>query len=58
MAAVTQRGNARDERFPRRVHFLERRAAARGHALGLLALNLLLWGICYALLKSGWKIKA
>jgi ABC-2 type transport system permease protein len=27
-------------------------------ALGLLALNLLLWGVCYALLKSGWKIKA
>ena len=27
-------------------------------AAGLLALNLLLWWICYALLKSGWKIKA
>jgi ABC-2 type transport system permease protein len=27
-------------------------------ALGLLALNLVLWGVCYALLKSGWKIKA
>jgi ABC-2 type transport system permease protein len=27
-------------------------------AIGLLALNLLLWAICYALLKSGWKIKA
>jgi ABC-2 type transport system permease protein len=26
--------------------------------LGLLVLNLLLWAICYALLKSGWKIKA
>jgi len=24
---------------------------------GLLALNLALWAICYALLKSGWKIK-
>jgi ABC-2 type transport system permease protein len=27
-------------------------------AIGLLVLNLVLWGICYALLKSGWKIKA
>jgi ABC-2 type transport system permease protein len=27
-------------------------------ALGLLALNLVLWATCYALLKSGWKIKA
>ena len=26
-------------------------------AIGLLALNILLWGICFALLKSGWKIK-
>jgi len=26
-------------------------------AIGLLVLNLLLWGLCYALLKSGWKIK-
>jgi ABC-2 type transport system permease protein len=26
-------------------------------ALGLLALNLALWALCYALLKSGWKIK-
>jgi ABC-2 type transport system permease protein len=26
-------------------------------ALGLLMLNLVLWAICYALLKSGWKIK-
>src|SRR5689334_1610444 len=25
---------------------------------GLLALNLILWSTCYALLKSGWKIKA
>jgi ABC-2 type transport system permease protein len=25
--------------------------------LGLLLLNILLWGICYAALKSGWKIK-
>jgi ABC-2 type transport system permease protein len=24
---------------------------------GLLALNLLLWAICYGALKSGWKIK-
>jgi ABC-2 type transport system permease protein len=24
---------------------------------GLLALNILLWAVCYALLKSGWKIK-
>ena len=24
---------------------------------GLLALNLLLWGICFGLLRSGWKIK-
>ena len=27
-------------------------------AAGLLVLNLLLWGACYALLRSGWKIKA
>lgn len=27
-------------------------------AAGLLALNLALWWTCYALLKSGWKIKA
>jgi ABC-2 type transport system permease protein len=26
-------------------------------ALGLLALNLALWAACYALLRSGWKIK-
>ena len=26
-------------------------------AVGLLLLNLLLWAICYRLLKSGWKIK-
>ena len=26
-------------------------------AAGLLVLNLLLWGVCYALLRSGWKIK-
>jgi ABC-2 type transport system permease protein len=26
-------------------------------AIGLLVLNLILWGLCYALLKSGWKIK-
>jgi ABC-2 type transport system permease protein len=26
-------------------------------ALGLLALNILLWAACYSLLKSGWKIK-
>ena len=26
-------------------------------ALGLLVLNVLLWAACYALLKSGWKIK-
>jgi ABC-2 type transport system permease protein len=26
-------------------------------AWGLLAVNLLLWALCYALLKSGWKIK-
>ena len=26
-------------------------------AAGLLALNVALWGACYALLKSGWKIK-
>ena len=26
-------------------------------AVGLLVLNLVLWGLCYALLKSGWKIK-
>jgi ABC-2 type transport system permease protein len=27
-------------------------------AIGLLLLNLVLLAICYALLKSGWKIKA
>ncbi|HET9811682.1 MAG TPA: ABC transporter permease [Sphingomicrobium sp.] len=27
-------------------------------AVGLLVLNLALWAACYALLKSGWKIKA
>jgi ABC-2 type transport system permease protein len=27
-------------------------------AAGLLVVNLVLWGTCYALLKSGWKIKA
>ena len=27
-------------------------------AIGLLVLNLVLWAACYALLKSGWKIKA
>jgi ABC-2 type transport system permease protein len=26
-------------------------------AIGLLVLNVLLWGACYRLLKSGWKIK-
>ncbi len=26
-------------------------------ALGLAALNIVLWAICYALLRSGWKIK-
>ena len=26
-------------------------------AIGLLLLNLALWGLCYALLRSGWKIK-
>jgi ABC-2 type transport system permease protein len=26
-------------------------------ALGLLALNIALWALCYALLRSGWKIK-
>jgi ABC-2 type transport system permease protein len=26
-------------------------------AIGLLVLNLVLWALCYALLKSGWKIK-
>jgi len=25
--------------------------------IALLALNLVLWGICYSVLKSGWKIK-
>jgi len=25
--------------------------------IGLLILNILLWGVCYSLLKSGWKIK-
>ena len=27
-------------------------------AVGLLVLNLILWAACYALLKSGWKLKA
>ena len=27
-------------------------------AAGLLVLNLILWATCYALLKSGWKLKA
>jgi ABC-2 type transport system permease protein len=27
-------------------------------AVGLLVLNLLLWGACYSLLRSGWRIKA
>jgi ABC-2 type transport system permease protein len=27
-------------------------------AVGLLVLNLILWAICYSVLKSGWKIKA
>ena len=27
-------------------------------AIGLLALNIVLWAICFTLLKSGWKIKA
>jgi ABC-2 type transport system permease protein len=26
-------------------------------AVGLLVLNILLWGICYGALRSGWKIK-
>ena len=26
-------------------------------AIGLLALNIGLWALCYALLRSGWKIK-
>ena len=26
-------------------------------AVGLLVLNVILWAVCYALLKSGWKIK-
>ena len=26
-------------------------------AIGLLVLNIALWAVCYALLKSGWKIK-
>jgi ABC-2 type transport system permease protein len=26
-------------------------------AIGLLALNVALWAICYSLLRSGWKIK-
>src|SRR5438270_5063888 len=26
-------------------------------AIGLLALNVVLWALCYSLLKSGWKIK-
>ena len=40
------RGVPRDQRF-----------AAVGRAIGLLVLNLLLWAACYALLRSGWKIK-
>jgi ABC-2 type transport system permease protein len=27
-------------------------------AVTLLVINLLLWAVCYALLKTGWKIKA
>jgi ABC-2 type transport system permease protein len=27
-------------------------------AVGLLVLNLILWGICFVLLRRGWKIKA
>jgi hypothetical protein len=27
-------------------------------AIGLLALNVVLWAICFTLLRSGWKIKA
>jgi ABC-2 type transport system permease protein len=27
-------------------------------AVGLLVLNLILWAVCYSVLKSGWKIKA
>ncbi|MES2137232.1 MAG: ABC transporter permease [Pseudomonadota bacterium] len=27
-------------------------------AVGLLVLNVLLWGLCYSLLRSGWKIKS
>jgi ABC-2 type transport system permease protein len=27
-------------------------------AVGLLVLNLILWAVCYSLLKRGWKIKA
>ena len=27
-------------------------------AVGLLVLNIILWAICYALLKSGWRIKS
>jgi ABC-2 type transport system permease protein len=26
-------------------------------AVGLLVLNVALWALCYALLRSGWKIK-
>ena len=26
-------------------------------AIGLAVLNLILWGACYGLLRSGWKIK-
>jgi ABC-2 type transport system permease protein len=26
-------------------------------AIGLLVLNIVLWAVCYQLLKSGWKIK-
>ena len=26
-------------------------------AIGLFVVNIALWGVCYALLKKGWKIK-
>jgi ABC-2 type transport system permease protein len=26
-------------------------------AIGLLVLNVVLWGVCFSLLRSGWKIK-
>jgi ABC-2 type transport system permease protein len=26
-------------------------------AVGLLVLNVVLWALCYSLLRSGWKIK-